>query len=82
MPGYKYIAKIKSSDKTTKTKSQIQKQAVVTYLTEKITAKTTEIAELLGVKDARARRLLAEMVAEGTIVTEGENRNRVYKLKA
>ena len=73
---------IKSSDKTTKTKSQIQKQAVVTYLTEKITAKTTEIAELLGVKDARARRLLAEMVAEGTIVTEGENRNRVYKLKA
>ncbi|MBQ7316097.1 MAG: AAA family ATPase, partial [Clostridia bacterium] len=73
---------IKSSDKTTKTKSQIQKQAVVTYLTEKITAKTTEIAELLGVKDARARRLLGEMVAEGTIVTEGENRNRVYKLKA
>ncbi len=73
---------IKSSDKTTKTKSQIQKQAVVTYLTEKITAKTTEIAELLGVKDARARRLLAEMVIEGTIVTEGENRNRAYKLKA
>jgi predicted HTH transcriptional regulator len=73
---------IKSSDKTTKTKSQIQKQAVVTYLTERITAKTTEIAELLGVKDARARRLLAEMVAEGTIATEGENRNRVYKLKA
>ena len=73
---------IKSSDKTTKTKSQIQKQAVVAYLTEKITAKTTEIAELLGVKDARARRLLAEMVSEGTIVTEGENRNRVYKLKA
>ncbi len=73
---------IKSSDKTTKAKSQIQKQAVVTYLTEKITAKTTEIAELLGVKDARARRLLGEMVAEGTIVTEGKNRNRVYKLKA
>lgn len=73
---------IKSSDKTTKTKSQIQKQAVVAYLTEKITAKTSEIAELLGVKDARARRLLAEMVAEGTIVSEGENRNRIYKLKA
>ena len=52
------------------------------WLTEKITAKTTEIAELLGVKNARARRLLGEMVAGGTIVTEGENRNRVYKLKA
>ena len=43
---------------------------------------TSEIAELLGVKDARARRLLGEMVAEGTIATEGENRNRVYKLQA
>jgi len=30
----------------------------------------------------RARRLLAEMVAEGTLVTEGENKNRIYKLKA
>ena len=72
---------IKSSDKTTKTKSQIQKQAIVAYLTERITAKTAEIAELLGVKDARARRLLAEMVAEGTLAAEGENRNRAYKLK-
>jgi len=73
---------IKSSDKTTKTKSQIQKQAVITYLTERIVAKTTEIADLLGVKDARARRLLGEMVSEGTLVAEGENKNRVYKLKA
>lgn len=73
---------IKNGDKTTKTKSQIQKQAIITYLTEKITAKTAEVAELLGVKDARARRLLAEMVTEGILVTEGENKNRVYKLKA
>ena len=73
---------IKGSDRTTKTKSQIQKQAVITYLTEKVFAKTTDIAALLGVKDARARRLLSEMVAEGIIVSEGMNKNRVYKLKA
>ena len=73
---------IKGSDRTTKTKSQIQKQAVITYLTEKVFAKTTDIADLLGVKDARARRLLSEMVAEGIIVSEGMNKNRVYKLKA
>jgi DNA-binding IclR family transcriptional regulator len=41
-----------------------------------------EVAELLGVRDARARRLLAEMVAEGTVVTDGGKRNRVYKLRA
>ncbi len=73
---------IKSNDKTTKTKSQIQKQAVIAYLTEKIAAKNTEIAELIGVNDVRARRLLTEMVAEGTVVAEGGNKNRVYKLKS
>lgn len=73
---------IKSSDKSSKTKSSIQKQAITGYLTEHTVAKTSEIAELLGVKDARARRLLAEMIDEGVLASEGENRNRIYKLKA
>ena len=68
--------------KTTRSKSQIQKQAVLAYLTEKVEARTVEIAELLGVKDTRARRLMAEMMAEGTVVMEGGKRNRVYKLRA
>lgn len=54
---------------------------MIDYLTENITAKTPEISDLLGIKDARARRLLSEMVSDGIIVTEGANRNRVYKLK-
>ena len=37
---------------------------------------------MLGVKDARARRILSEMIIEESIVTEGGNRNRIYKLKA
>lgn len=37
---------------------------------------------MLGVKDARARRILGEMIVEETIITEGSNRNRIYKLKA
>lgn len=73
---------IKSSDKSTTTKTSIQKQAVISYLTEKITAKTSDISELLGVKDARTRRLLAQMVVEETIVAEGKNKSRVYKLKS
>ena len=73
---------IKSSDKSSKTKSSIQKQAITGYLTEHTVVKTSEIAELLGVKDARARRLLAEMIDEGILASEGENRNRIYKLKA
>ena len=41
-----------------------------------------DIAKMLGVKDARARRILGEMVADGTVMTEGGNRNRIYKLKS
>lgn len=37
---------------------------------------------MLGVKDARARRMLGEMIIEETIVIEGGNWNRIYKLKA
>ena len=44
-------------------------------------ATTKEIAELLGVKEARARRLLAGLIEDGVLFAEGANRNRVYKLK-
>ena len=77
--GDKKVA-IESGDKTAKT--LIQRQAIIEYLTEKITVKTSEIALFLGVKDSRARYLLAEMVEEGIIVAEGEKKYRVYKLKA
>lgn len=72
---------IKSSDKKSTEKTKLHKAVVMDYLTEKIIAKTPEISELLGIKDARTRRLLSEMIAEGIIVAEGANRNRVYKLK-
>lgn len=44
-------------------------------------ATTKEIAELLGVKEARARRLLAGLISDGVLLAEGANRNRAYKLK-
>lgn len=72
---------IKNSDKKFIGKTKLHKAAIIDYLTEKITAKTPEISELLGIKDARTRRLLSEMIAEGIIVADGANRNRVYKLK-
>ena len=74
---------IKSSDNGKKTtlKSQLQKETVIEYITEKVVATTKEIAELLGVKEARARRLLAGLIEDGVLFAEGANRNRVYKLK-
>ena len=67
---------IKSGDKGAKTAAQNE------YLTDHASAKCSDISNMLGDKDARARRILSEIIIEETIVTEGGNRNRVYKLKA
>ena len=57
-------------------------QSIVAYLTDHISARSADIAELLGVKSTRAKKLLSELTAEEIVVAEGGNRNRTYKLKA
>ncbi len=73
---------IKNGDKKTAIKTYAHKQAIISYLTEHISAKSAEVAALLGLKPTRVKELLAEMVADGIIVAEGGNKNRIYKLKA
>lgn len=63
-------------------KTARQKNEIITYLTEHVSAKNTDIAALLGVKSTRVKQLLKELLNEGVIVAEGSNKNRVYKLKA
>ena len=72
----------KSGDKKAAAKSGAHKQAIISYLTENVSAKSIEIAELLGLKPTRAKEILAEMVDEKIIIAEGSNKNRIYKLKA
>ena len=73
---------IKSDDKKKTIKSMRQKEEIINYLTDHISAKNSDIAELLGVKSTRVKKLLSELIAEGVVVAEGGNRNRTYKLKA
>ncbi len=73
---------IKSDDKKATVKSARQKEEIVAYLTDHISARSADIAELLGVKSTRAKKLLSELTAEDIVVAEGGNRNRTYKLKA
>ena len=75
-------AAIKSGDKKAAAKTVAHKQAIISYLTENVSAKSAEIAELLGLKPTRAKEILAEMADEKIIVAEGGNKNRVYKLKS
>ena len=74
-------ATIKSDDKKVTIKTARQKNEIITYLTDHVSAKNTDIAELLGVKSTRVKQLLKELLDEGVIVAEGSNKNRVYKLK-
>ena len=75
-------AAMKSDGKKVTIKSARQKEEIITYLTDHISARSADIAELLGVKSTRAKKLLSELTAEEIVVAEGGNRNRIYKLKA
>ena len=75
-------AAIKSDDKKATIKSARQKEEIVAYLTDHVSAKSSDIAELLGVKSTRVKKLLSELIAEETVVAEGGNRNRTYRLKS
>ncbi len=72
---------IKSGDKKSTMKTTIHKQAIIEYLTDNVSAKSSEIAELLGIGISRTKQILSEMVNDGIIVAEGSNKNRIYKLK-
>ena len=75
-------ATLKRDDKKTTIKTARQKNEIITYLTDHISARSADIAELLGVKRTRAKKLLSELTAEEIVVAEGGNRNRTYKLKS
>ena len=61
--------------------SDLQKETIIEYLTDHVSARLSELAELLGVKSTRIKNLLSALIADGVIVAEGANRNRRYRLK-
>ena len=69
-------AKISGKDKTTE-----NKEMIVAYITAQETAKTSEIAEHIGLSQPRVRAILSELVAEGIVEAEGESRARYYKMR-
>lgn len=57
------------------------KDLILEYLNEHKVAKASEISEILGLKASRTRDYLSELVGEGKIFYEGENKARRYFLK-
>jgi predicted HTH transcriptional regulator len=81
LPQYMEVA-INSSDNERKIAiSDVQKQRIISYLTENASCKTSDLTTLLNVKEARARVLLSQLVDSGIVTKMGENRNRSYRLR-
>ena len=57
------------------------KQAILVYMKGKEFVKARDVAEAINLKPSRTRDYLGELVKEGLIISEGSNRNRVYRLK-
>ena len=74
--------KVATTTRNNSTKTAMQKIVILEYLTDHVFAKCSDLSNVLGVKDARSRRILGQMIEEGTIVAEGANRNRTYRLKS
>lgn len=75
----------KSATKIGNKKSAINaktKESIIACLTDYAEAKASVIAECIGLKPSRTRDYLNELIAEGIVVAEGGNKNRVYRLKA
>lgn len=78
--GDKKVA-IKSGDKKVATKAEAHKNAIIAFLEDHGTAKSSELCDLLDLKPSRVRVLLKALVDEGIITSENGNKNRIYRLK-
>ena len=57
------------------------KQAILDFMKDKDFVRTRDVAEAINLKPSRTRDYLGDLVKEGFIISEGSNRNRVYRLK-
>lgn len=71
-----------SGNKKTTARVFAHKGAIISYLTENVTASSAEIARLLGVSEDSAREILADMVKDGYIVVCTNDADCIYRLKA
>lgn len=84
-PAEKAAVKTSGKKVAVKTSGKISayhKERIVAYLTKNVSATTSELADMLGLKPPRVRELLAALQQADVVVPEGTFRNRTYKLKS
>jgi predicted HTH transcriptional regulator len=71
---------IKTADKLDTQGTAKQKASIIELAKSNETIRSADIVIALGIKDNRAKTLLRNLVSEGRLLSEGGNRNRVYRL--
>ena len=71
-----------ANKRTTEALAANQKEQILQYLTEHVSASSAELSNVLDIKRDQVRRLLSLLRAEGYVVAVGNGRRRTYKLKA
>jgi len=71
---------IKSDDKKDGKKTIKQKELILSFIQEHDEITTREVSELLQVSVSRGKVLLHQLVNSGEIVSQGDNKNRSYRL--
>ena len=59
-----------------------QREVIIEYLTDNVSASPAVLAEVLGIKSSRTREILRVMREEGIIEAQGSGRNRIYRLRS
>ncbi|MDR0355206.1 MAG: putative DNA binding domain-containing protein [Deltaproteobacteria bacterium] len=72
---------MKTSDKAEGQKGEARKQAIIAFLTDHESCSAGDVADAVGISAGRMRVYLKELTNVGTILSEGANRNRTYRLK-
>lgn len=73
--------KVTITDDDKKKLTELQKETVIEYLTNHVSARFSEFAQLLDAKTTRVKNPISSLIAEGVIVADDTNRNRTYRLK-
>ena len=71
----------KNNRKKQAKKTVENKVRIMAYITQHGRSKTSDIAEHIGLSEARTRVILREMAGAGLIEAEGGTKNRVYYIK-
>ena len=70
----------KTADKKPPTKTADNISKIKEFLSENDNSTSSQISEVINLSPRRTREILNQMIADGIVIADGNNKNRVYRL--